>query len=201
MKMRTMSSIWSGMRRRVAALVVDCRGIAAVEFAVIAPLMLTMFFATVEFSNGVAADRKVTLVARTLSDLVSRSTTVTVTDFTNFFAAGTGVMYPYSASLLNSTISQLWINPATSQARVQWSYGAEPRGAGTTVAVPSDLIAKDSTGKVVPNQYLIYSEVNYNYTPAVAWLLKGGITLSDYTYTRPRQSTCVMYNTTVCTTL
>ena len=37
----------------------DCRGNAAIEFAMIVPLMLVMFFGTVEFSSGVAVDRKV----------------------------------------------------------------------------------------------------------------------------------------------
>ena len=39
----------------------------------IVPLMLVMFFGTVEFSSGVAVDRKVTLMARTLSDLTSQN--------------------------------------------------------------------------------------------------------------------------------
>ena len=42
-------------------------------FAFIVPLMLVMFFGTVEFSSAVAVDRKVTLIARTLSDLTSQS--------------------------------------------------------------------------------------------------------------------------------
>ena len=49
-------------------MVADRSGIAATEFAIIVPLMLVMFFGTVEFSSGVAVDRKVTLMARTLSE-------------------------------------------------------------------------------------------------------------------------------------
>ena len=56
----------SGLRRNE-------RGNAAVEFAIIVPIMLTMFFGMVEFSSGIAVNRKVTLVARTLSDLTSQS--------------------------------------------------------------------------------------------------------------------------------
>ena len=50
--------------------------------------MLVLFFGVVEFSTGVAVDRKVTIVARTLSDLVSQNTSITDTQFTNFFNAG-----------------------------------------------------------------------------------------------------------------
>ena len=71
--MKPISKIWLRARRSVLDLIGDCRGIAATEFAVIVPIMLVMFFGTVEFSSGVAVDRKVTLVARTLSDLTSQS--------------------------------------------------------------------------------------------------------------------------------
>ncbi|HEY0328753.1 MAG TPA: pilus assembly protein, partial [Rhodopseudomonas sp.] len=38
-------------------------------------------------------------------------------------------------------------------------------------------------------------------TPGVGYVMsKAGVTLTDKSYTRPRQSTCVRYNTTVCTT-
>ena len=186
MKMNLMSSIWLRAKRSTAAFVADCRAVAAVELAVIAPLMLLMFFATIEFSNGVAIDRKVTLVAHTLADLTSRSTSVTDTDLTNFFAAGTGIMYPYPASPINSTISELYVEPTTLVARVQWSTGAAPRAAKSTMTIPAAL--------KVAGSYLIYSEVSYTFTPAVPWILQGGITLSDYAYTRPRQSSCVTYS-------
>ena len=41
----------------------------------------------------------------------------------------------------------------------------------------------------------------YLYVPVVGYIMaKAGITLSDFTYTRPRQSLCVLYGTTVCPT-
>jgi Flp pilus assembly protein TadG len=173
--------------------VADNRAVAATEFAVIVPLMLVMFFGTVEFSSAVAIDRKVTLMARTLSDLTSQSTSVADSDMTNFFAASTGVMTPYDASPVTSTISELYVDPATLNARVQWSKGSSPRTAGTTVTIPSSL--------AVGGTYLIFSEVAYTYTPSVRFVLRTSITLRDVSYTRPRQSLCVYYSpSTTCTT-
>ena len=63
------------IRSLIAGLARNDRGSAAVEFAVIVPIMLTLFFGVLEFSSGIAVDRKVTLVARTMSDLTSQSTT------------------------------------------------------------------------------------------------------------------------------
>ena len=192
--MQLLSSIGSRLRSSAACLIADCRGIAATEFAIIMPMMLVLFFGTVEFSSGVAVDRKVTLMARTLSDLTSQSLAVTDTDLTNFFAAATGIMTPYSSTPTKSTISELYVDPATKVARVQWSSGSTPHLPKDVIAIPVEL--------QVGGTYLIYSEVSYLYTPTVGYVMaKAGINLKDSSYTRPRQSTCVLYKTAACTVL
>ena len=195
--MKSMSRTWLRARRCAAGLIGDRSGLAAIEFAMIVPLMLVMFFGTVEFSSGIAVDRKVTLVARTLSDLTSQSTTVASTDTANFFAASTAILTPYSATPTKAAISELYVNPSTLTATVQWNQtyqGATARAVGSTVTIPSAL--------AVGGTYLIFSEVSYLYTPTVGYVMaKAGITLSDVAYTRPRQSLCVFFSpATACTT-
>ena len=191
--MKPMTRMWLRMQRALRELSGDNSGLAAVEFAMIVPLMLVLFFGTVEFSSALAIDRKVTVMARTLSDLTSQNTSVTDTQITNFRNAGVGVLTPYDATPIKSTITELYVDPTTKVARVQWSKGDAPRGAGSTVAIPAAL--------QVGGSYLIYSEVSYKYVPIVGYVMaKAGINMSEYNNTRPRQTTCVMYNTTVCTT-
>jgi Flp pilus assembly protein TadG len=182
--------------RLFSGLLHDCRGIAATEFAVIVPVMLLMFFGTIEFSSGVAVDRKVTLVARLLTDLTSQSTSVSNTDLANFTITAQAELWPYGSTPLNTTITELWIDPTTSNARVQWSQGSAPHATSSVVVIPPTLIAKDSTGKTIAGQYLILSEVNYLYVPTVGYVMaKAGITLKDSAYTRPRQTSCIIYPT------
>jgi Flp pilus assembly protein TadG len=209
MKTMSMSRIWFRARNRArnyaVNLALDCRGIAATEFAVIVPIMLVMFFGTVEFSSGVAVDRKVTLVARTVSDLTSQSTTVADSDITNFFTASYAILQPYSSApnfaAAQITISELYVDPSTLAARVQWSRlgtitpGNPPtvvlgagRAVSSVIAIPAAL--------AVGGTYLIFSETSQLYTPAVGYVMgRSGVTLSDVAYTRPRQLTCVTYNT------
>lgn len=185
---------------RARGLVNDCRGVAAIEFAVIVPIMLVMFFGLVEFSSGVAVNRKVTLVARTLSDLVSQSTTVLDTDLTNAGQTAKAILTPYPAVPLKSSITELYVDPTTKVARVQWSkaltidssgnvtFGAATHAPKDVVAIPTALQVGDT--------YLIWSEVSYVYVPAVGYVMaKTGVPLSDFTYTRPRQTACVIYPT------
>ena len=190
--MQAIAKFWRTSRLTAHEFLADGTGLAATEFAVIVPLMLVMFFGTVEFSSAVAIDRKVTLMARTLSDLTSQSTSVADSDMTNFFAASTGILTPYDATPVSSTISELYVD-STQTAHVQWSKGSAPRTQKSVVTIPTTL--------AIANTYLIFSEVSYIYTPSVGYVLKSSITLSDVAYTRPRQSTCVYYSpATACTT-
>jgi Flp pilus assembly protein TadG len=183
------------LRQSLEAWAADGRGIAATEFAFIVPLMLVMFFGTVEFCSAIAIKRKVTLMAHTLSDLTSRTAQVANSDMTDFYAAVNSILWPYPAGTLNpypqdpmsGTVSQLYVDPKTHKATVTWSKGTEPIAAGTQVStVPIDLL--------IDGTYLIYSQVSYTYTPTVGFVMgKAGVKLSDVAYTRPRQSICVLY--------
>jgi Flp pilus assembly protein TadG len=206
MMVTSMFKIWLRARGLANNLFRDSSGIAATEFAMIVPLMLVMFFGTVEFSSGVAVDRKVTLIARTLSDLTSQSTTVSDVELGNFGQTGKAILTPYPAATLQSTITELYVDPTTLKARVQWSRSMTIGSSGNVVLgtsshSPSDIVTIPGA-LAVGDTYLIWSEVSYKYVPAVGYLMaKAGVTLSDLTYTRPRQAPCVLYNTTACTKL
>ena len=200
------ADIWRRVRWPVLRLLKDRRGVAAIEFAFIAPILLVVFFGTVEYTAAISIKRKVTTMARTVSDLTSQAAVVNDTDFANFFAASSGIMAPYSATPITMTASLLYVDPSSGQVRVEWSkgYNAAALSVGTPVSVPSGLISRDSNNKVLANQYLIYSHVTYLYTNATLVVLKTGVTLSYDAYTRPRQTTCVFYpsvpNPNVCPT-
>jgi Flp pilus assembly protein TadG len=185
---------WLRAKRAACDLLEDSSAVAATEFAVIVPVMLVLFFGTVELSSGVAVDRKVTLMARTLSDLTSQSppTGVFDTDLTNYFAASTGIMTPYSATPVKATISELWIDPNTLQARVQWSKTYQ--GGTVPVRAVSSIVTLPSSALAVGGTYLILSEVSYVYKPTVGYVMApAGVNLRDVSYTRPRQAACVIY--------
>lgn len=201
LKMTWTSRIDCHCRRLVARFVRDTRGLAAVEFAFIVPLMLTLMFGTIDVSSGVAIDRKVTLTARSLSDLVSQGSQVKAVDLKNFFGMGSAVMAPYSVTALTLAQKISAINvDATKKATVAWSYtgtvnagvatlgqGDTP-GAVVTSQIPQELL--------VPNTQLIWSVVTYTYTPIVGYVIKGSIPLTDQCFTRPRQSDTVTYSAT-----
>src|SRR5690242_1850740 len=90
-------------RRSMRRLARDERGISAVEFAMLLPLMVTLYLGGVEVSQAVAVDRKVTLVSRTLGDLVAQATNVTSADMTNILSASAAIVVPFDDAKLKIT--------------------------------------------------------------------------------------------------
>jgi len=210
MKATSLSMIGLRARLSFTSLLRDRSGIAATEFAFIVPIMLVMFFGTVEFSSGVAVDRKVTLVARALSDLTSQaapatqqSTSSAVNDayLQNVFTAGIAILYPYQPAPVKATLSEIYVD-SQGVARIQWSKAAIIANGNTQATLtasnrnPTDVVTTlVPTALLVKQTYLILSEVSYLYTPTIGYVMaKSGVPLSDVAYTRPRQAICVTYN-------
>ena len=171
-----------------------------IEFAMIVPMMLVLFFGTVEFSSGVAVDRKVTLVARTLSDLTSQSlaspATLADADLTNFFTASTIDFVSVFADTDHRLSFRRSMSTPTTIAKIQWSKAgvvssaSSPATLATSTRSAGDVVTSIvPTALLVPQTYLILSEVSYLYTPTVGYVMaKSGVNLSDLEFTRPRQS-------------
>jgi Flp pilus assembly protein TadG len=171
-------------RRPLRALLRDQRGISAVEFAMLLPLMVTLYLGGVEVSQAVAVDRKVTLISRTLGDLVAQATNVTTADMTNILAASAAIVVPYNDSNLKITVSSVKID-STGVAKITWSdtKNGTARTIGTTVTLPTALNTANTS--------LIWAEAQYSYTPTIGYVITGTMTLKDQIYMRPRLSDCV----------
>jgi Flp pilus assembly protein TadG len=159
----------------------DKRGLSAIEFAMLLPLMITLYLGGVEISQGISIDRKVTLIARTVADLTAQVSKVTNADMTNILDASTAVMQPYVTTPLKLTVTSVVID-ANGIAKVAWSdsRGGTARSVGAIVSIPAALI--------VPNTSLIWGEASYAYQPTVGYVVTGTLNLSDQMFMRPRLS-------------
>src|SRR3954470_20798985 len=159
----------------------DKRGVSAIEFAMLLPLMVTLYLGGAEVSQAIAIDRKMTLVARTLADLTSQSTNVTDANRDNIQAAATAVLAPFDDSSLAITVSSIIVD-AQKVAKIKWSdtRNGTVRPPGQVVQV-ADVLKESATYPI----YLIWAESKYVYTPAVGHFITNSITLSDNIYMRP----------------
>jgi Flp pilus assembly protein TadG len=201
--------IWRDLRRTGRRFTRDQRALAAVEFAFIVPLMLVLFFGTVEFSQGIAIDRKVTITAGALSNLMSEAPiptgdnvqTVADIDLQNMFTASISIMMPYSPTPTKAQISEIYVD-SKGAATVNWSKAATiASGSSQATLTTSTRNAGDNVTSIIPSQllikqtYLILSEVSYRYVPTIGYVMAPtGVNLSDASYSRPRLGTCIVYN-------
>ena len=163
----------------------DERGVSAVEFALLLPMMLTLYLGVVEISQGIGADRKVTLTARTVADLVSQVSSINNAGMTNVLNASSAVMSPYPVSNLKVVVSAVAVD-STGNATVTWSdtLNGAARERGSTVTLPADVLK-------IPNSTLVWSEVQYTYTPVIGYVVSGPLTLKDQIYMSPRLSNTI----------
>jgi Flp pilus assembly protein TadG len=160
----------------------DETGLSALEFAIICPVMLTSLLGAVEVSNGMLADRKVTLVTSTIADLTSQDKNVTNTEMNDIFAAGAAIMYPMGAAPLKMRVSSVVADSTTGVTTVEWSSGSNmpARVAGSGVVVPAGMVPNGAS--------VIFAEVEYRYVSGIGEFLHNGVTVKDKFYLRPRRT-------------
>ncbi len=190
----TISALALRLRQRLARLAHDERGVSALEFAVVTPFMFMFYMGGVEVSQEFANDRKVEIVAHTIADLASRTTSVTDSDVTNMFAAATAVIAPFSSTNLKVTLSSVSVD-SQGKATIVWSegYNTAARARGSQVTIPTAFNVAGTTQ--------IWGEVLYGYKPTVGAVLVGTFNLAAQNVMRPRLSSCVTRTTssaTVC---
>jgi Flp pilus assembly protein TadG len=170
--------------RRLSQFAKDKRGVSAVEFAMLLPLMLTLYLGGVEVSQGVSIDRKVTLTARTVADLVAQVSTIDTTGVNAALGASSAILAPYPVANAKITVSVVTID-ANGNAKIAWSAtkNGTARAVGSSVTVPTAL--------KVPSTSLVWGEAAYTYTPAIGYVVTGTMSLTDQIFMRPRLSETV----------
>ncbi len=169
----------------LSRLVRNDTGVAAVEFALIAPILITLFLGAVEFSQAITVDRKLTALASSTADLVAQTEEIDDTEMANIFQASTAILTPYGTGSLTVVVTGITIDDSGS-ATVTWSdtYQGTARSIGSSVTLPAAL--------VIDNTCLVMSETTYNFTSVVGQFLTNGVNMDDTFYLRPRASDCVV---------
>jgi len=173
------------------------RGIAAVEFAMVLPVLALLFLASFDGGRAISIYMKVRAATYALDAITNQYSTIQSTDMTSIVGATSAVLAPYSNSPLVVTISQLSIaNSSASHSTVSWSYSLNGTALAqnSSVSIPAGLLHSstyDSCGSYPC--YLIMAQTSYTYTPMFGYFGSGGITMSDQLYTTPRISACILY--------
>lgn len=163
----------------VRALRRDVRGVAAVEFAFLAPILILFYFGMVEFCQGYMALKRTGHVSSMVADLVSQSDSVTKTDLTDVFAIGDLIMAPFAATPLTQRVSSVTRVNATTY-KVDWSVGKGVTSKLTVAEakIPSDMLEEGES--------VIVAEAFYDYSSPFDQVAPYVTKFSRMSYLRPR---------------
>jgi Flp pilus assembly protein TadG len=185
------------MMQHLRALARNRSGVAIIEFALVAPVLMLMYCGAYVVSDMVTCGRKVSLAARSITDLGSQYASLTSAQAAAILTNSAYVIAPYSSTNASMRISEIQVTDA-SHAIVVWSNAPNSTALaiGTVINLPKNMAPVDMQPNLLtltPGSYFIMGEVSYSYTPAfgMGWLPSPS--LYNRYFMLPRVSTSVQY--------
>ena len=183
----------------------DRSGVAALEFALIAPLLLALYFVTMEVAQAIEVNKKVGRVGSMIADLVAQMPEIPKSELEGIMRIGEATLQPYNRSQPSITVTAIEVtDEATPEVQVVWSrklidgtFSAGPAKEAPITDLPPALRIKGS--------FLIRAESSLAYEPVITWAAVSdsaktaiglaaafdGISMKETYYLRPRRSTTI----------
>jgi Flp pilus assembly protein TadG len=168
----------------------DRRGVSAVEFALIAPVLVLLYCGLAELTQATMAQRRLSNIASSIGDLVAQSTQLSDASRTDIFTIGNTIMAPYSTTTLRMCLVSV-SSDATGKDTVDWSENsnsyANCPAKGTVLA--SGVVP---VGVLPASQSVIMAKASYGYSSPIKLVLPSTLNFYRTYYLRPRKSETVI---------
>jgi Flp pilus assembly protein TadG len=182
--MLTRLSLRQWLRGRFAR---DQRGLAAVEFALLAPIMILLYCGLGELTLAMMAERQAAHSASVVGDLVAQTPTMDATQMADIFNVGSSIMKPFPAAPLKVRVTSIKAD-ALGVPHVVWSQG-HGMGAMTTGATVPGFPA----GLLLAGDSIIEADVSYTFTSPIEQVVAVPIGFGQNFYFKPRRSADVTW--------
>jgi len=177
--MKDIKCLPSGKLRRLFRL--NERGMAAVEFALVFPIMLLLYWGAVDISQLLTADRKVTSVAGTTADLVAQAETLQSADLDDIYEAAATILSPLPNVDLSIVVTSITVDE-DGDPEIDWSDatpGTTPRSSPSGLDIPEGMIVEGGS--------IVVAEVTYLYDSVMTRWVGQNFALGDTFFLRPRK--------------
>jgi len=167
----------------------DGRGVAAVEFALILPILVLLLIGCFEVPRFVTIYQRIARTSAGVADLVAQADEpMTKDNMTDIFSAGLIMMQPYDAKKDGVIIVSSVNNPAGNGVKVTWQERCGKLAATSVVGNAGSTPLGTFPAAINPgsDEEVIAAEVFFTYKPVFSNIIYKGSTLSLVSYTRPR---------------
>ncbi len=161
-------------------------GLAAIEFALVAPLLIIIYLGSAEVTMALMAYRKLGSAAVIAAELTSHSPSIDATTAARIQEAATAALAPFNAADLDQRLTGVVVD-AGGVARVEWSVGdgAVALVVGSVVDVPADLS--------VPDEGIVMAEAWLDYASPAAFAIPGNWRFTQTHFVYPRINDRVLW--------
>lgn len=153
-------------------------GAAAIEFALILPVLFILHMGAAEALEAYEAQRNVAHIASAMADIVAQSRSVSSADLDDVMTASTTMIFPFPNVNVQQRVSSLSAN-ASGTVSTDWTVKKAYTGTDTP-SVPS--------GYLGANESVIVTDVIYDYKPTFGMFVPKTIRFTRHAYMRPRLS-------------
>ncbi|MCI5045557.1 MAG: pilus assembly protein [Aquisalinus sp.] len=172
-------------------------GVAAVEFAMVLPLVGMLFFGIVEFSDAMAANRKAEHATTMLVDLVAQEEFLTHNEIDGIYTAVDHVLAPYGIEEPTMWVVSVTIDE-DDKPIIDWSLDQdlnEPfaRGSEFTALSESELDLSGADALITEGASLVVAQIEFGYTSSLTNVYVDSFTLSNHDTRWPRRGTQIVY--------
>lgn len=181
-----------GFSWRAKSFLKDRRGATAVEFALIAPVLIVLYCGMAELTQAMMAQRRLSNIASQMGDLVAQGTQTGPLKMADIFTIGNITMAPFPTSGLKMCVASV-TSDAAGKDTVDWS---KPSIAGMTNCPAKGAVLTDVPVGVLPaSQSVVLARASYTYVSPIKLVMPSSMTFARTYYLRPRRGDAVLWNT------
>ena len=177
-----LKKITSGLVNLSARWVQEKDAVAAVESALIFPLLLVMLLGTFDMGNGILANQKAIRASQVVADLVTRTRTLPTSELSEAVDAGELAFAPLASSSYGVDVVSISFDNS-SNAQIVWR---ETRNM-TALADVLDRVEP----LAAPNSGVVVVTVEYDFEPIFAGFIVDEIPMQETAFARGRESAVV----------
>jgi len=166
----------------------DRRGVSAVEFAFIAPVLVILYCGLAELTQAMMAQRRLSNIASSIGDLAAQTAQLTNARRTDIFTIGNTIMAPYPTTALRMCLVSV-TSDAAGKDTVDWS---ENYNSHANCPAKGAVLTTVPAGVLPASQSVIMAKASYAYTSPIKFVLPTAINFYRTFYLRPRKSETVM---------
>lgn len=152
-----MTGFLQKLNRTVRRLRSDRSGVGAVEFALIAPVLIILYMGSLEISVAMSVNKKLARAASTVADLVTQDSSVDKAFLNSMVNVAQSVMAPFPADGVKVKITGIAID-SSGIGKANWSWqddGTRPYTTGSTQTLPKEL--------AIPDTFLVRTEIEFDH--------------------------------------